>query len=31
MKNIKKYITENWEVKLVSFIIALIIWYLSRK
>lgn len=26
----KKYITDNWEIKVISIIIALIIWYLAK-
>lgn len=29
--NIKKYIVENWQIKLISLGIALIIWYLSKR
>jgi len=27
----KKYITDNWKIKVISLIIAIIIWYLSKK
>jgi len=27
----KKYITDNWKIKVISLMIAIIIWYLSKK
>jgi len=30
MMELPDYIKENWEIKLLAFIIALVIWYISN-